>query len=87
MCQQCYFYYFNYYYIIINITVSDCNTINNRRTTQDLLAQILLEKNADIVIITEQYRDDAGTGWDRDELGTAPIWISDPQNQPVAQHR
>ena len=34
-----------------------------RRTAQDLLAQIRLEKNADIDIISERYLDGAGTGW------------------------
>ena len=60
--------------------------LNRSRTAQDLLAQISLEKNADIVIISEQHRDGARTSWYSDELGTAAIWIPDPQSQPVAQH-
>ena len=60
--------------------------LNRSRTAQNLLAQIRLEKNADIVIISQQYRDEAGTGWYHDEVGTTVIWILDPQRQPVAQH-
>ena len=60
--------------------------LNRSKAAQDLLAQIRLEKNADIIIISEQYRDGAGTGWYSDELGSTAIWIPDPQSQPVAQH-
>ena len=36
------------------------DNLNRSRTAQDLLAQINLEKNANIVIISERYRDGAG---------------------------
>ncbi|XP_076549052.1 uncharacterized protein LOC143306153 [Osmia lignaria lignaria] len=57
--------------------------MNRSRTAHDLLTQLCLEKDADIVLISEQYRDRDGTGWHSDELGTAAIWIPDPRRFTV----
>ena len=47
--------------------------LNRSRTALDLLAQICLEKNADVVIVSEQYRDSTEAGWHLGVLGTAAI--------------
>ena len=58
--------------------------MNRSRTAQDLLAQICIEKDNDVVIVSEQYRDSTEAGWYRDVLGTAAIWILDTQRHMVS---
>ena len=60
--------------------------LNRSRTAQNLLAQICLEKNADVVIVSEQYRGSIEAGWYRDVLGTAAIWIPDTRRHLVSHH-
>ncbi|XP_053597652.1 uncharacterized protein LOC128668525 [Microplitis demolitor] len=60
--------------------------INRSRVAHDLLAQISLEKAADIILISEQYRARDGPGWYEDTLGTAAIWIPNQKRFPVADH-
>ncbi|KAK2574827.1 hypothetical protein KPH14_013049, partial [Odynerus spinipes] len=50
------------------------------------LAQICSEKAADVVLISEQYRDRDGPGWYSDDLGTAAIWIPNLRRFNVADH-
>ncbi|XP_057335082.1 uncharacterized protein LOC130673885 [Microplitis mediator] len=58
--------------------------INRSRVAHDLREQISLEKAADIILISEQYRARDGPGWYEDTLGTAAIWIPNRQRFPVA---
>ena len=60
--------------------------MHRSRAAHDLLEQICFEKNADIVLISEQYRNRDGPGWFSDDLGTAAIWNRDPQNIHIAGH-
>ncbi|XP_046815181.1 uncharacterized protein LOC124422574 [Vespa crabro] len=58
--------------------------LNRSRTAHHFLTQLCSEKKADIILISEQYRDRAGIGWYADELGTAAIWIPDPRQIHVS---
>ncbi|XP_046837586.1 uncharacterized protein LOC124432619 [Vespa crabro] len=58
--------------------------LNKSRTAHHLLTQLYSEKQADIVLISEQYQDRAGIGWYADKLGTAAIWIPDPRQIHVS---
>ena len=49
-----------------------CN-MHRSKTAHDLLEQICFEKHADIILISEQYRNRQGPGWYTDNLGTTAI--------------
>ena len=55
-------------------------------TAHDLLGQICFEKHADIILISEQYRNRQEPGWYTDNLGTAAIWNRDPRNIHITDH-
>lgn len=50
------------------------------------LSQFTLEKGAEVIILSEQYRDRDCATWFVDDLGTAAIWIRDPGSVPVESH-
>ena len=60
--------------------------MHRSRAAHDLQVQICSEKNVDIMLVSEQYRDREGPGWYRDELGTAAIWVPDPRTFHVEGH-
>lgn len=45
------------------------------RVANDLLSQLILEKQIDLLILSEQYRDRDGPNWFPDILGTTAIWV------------
>lgn len=60
--------------------------LNRSRTADALLHQLAYELKADLLILSEQYRDLDPRYWYRDELGTAAIWIRDPVKTVVNAH-
>ena len=60
--------------------------MHRSRLAHDLLTQIILEHNADIIIISEQYRNKDTPTWYSDNLGTAAIWVPDSQRVHVDSH-
>jgi len=62
------------------------SNLHRSRTVNDLLAQLVLERQVDLLIISEQYQDRAISSWYADTLGTAAIWIPDPNSVPVDAH-
>ena len=60
--------------------------LHRSKTANDLLAQLVLEKDADLLIISEQYQDRNSPTWFADTLGTAAIWIPNPVKVPVENH-
>ena len=61
------------------MTVVLQGNMHRSRTAHILLEQICFEKHADIILISEQYRNRHGPGWYTDNLGTAAIWNRDPR--------
>ena len=49
--------------------------LNHCAVAQDLLSQLIREEKADIVIISEQYRDLSEASWVTDATSTAAIWV------------
>ena len=60
--------------------------LHRSKTANDLLAQLVLEKDTDLLIISEQYQDRNSPIWFADTLGTAAIWIPNPAKVPVENH-
>lgn len=60
--------------------------LHRSRTADDLLSQLVLEYQADLVMISEQYSNRSGPGWLTDTLGTAAIWIRDLKKIPMEEH-
>ena len=60
--------------------------LHRNRTANDLLTQLVLEKEADLLILSEQYQNRAGPNWFPDILGAAAIWIPNPSKVPVEAH-
>ena len=52
----------------------------------DLLAQLICEKDADLLIISEEYQNRDSQTWFSDTLGTAAIWVSNPRKVMVDSH-
>lgn len=52
--------------------------LHRSRTADALLDQVKLHNDADLLIISEQYRDRSLPEWYSDNLGTAAIWIPYP---------
>lgn len=67
------------------IHILQANT-NRSITANNLLHQLGYEKKADMLLISEQYKDYQSPSWYRDELGTAAIWIRDPSKVIVTEH-
>ena len=49
--------------------------LNHCTVAHDLLPQLIREEKADIVIISEQLRDQDEPNWVRDSTSTATIWV------------
>ena len=49
--------------------------LNHCAVAHDLLFQLIREEKADIVIISEQYRDLSEPSWATDGTSTAAIWV------------
>ena len=49
--------------------------LNHCAIAQDLLSQLIREEKADIVIISEQYRDPSEPSWVTDGTSMAAIWV------------
>lgn len=60
--------------------------LNRSRTADALLRQLAYEHEADVLIISEQYRDLSSRSWYRDELGTAAVWVRNPNRTAVTAH-
>lgn len=60
--------------------------LHRSRMADDLLSRFILELQADLMIISEQYRDRDVPGWFTDTLGTAAIWVVDPRKTPIDEH-
>ena len=56
------------------------------RSRSALLMQIILENNSDIIIISEQYRNNDTPTWYSDNLGTMTIQVPDSQWVHVDSH-
>ena len=54
---------------------SELPDLNLCTVAHDLLPQLILEEKADIVIISEQLRDEDEPNWVTDSTSTAAIWI------------
>lgn len=62
--------------------ILQCN-LNRSRVADDLLSQLVRERGADMLLISEQYREKPSS-WYSDELGTSAIWVPDPAKILVA---
>ncbi|XP_055838877.1 uncharacterized protein LOC129906906 [Episyrphus balteatus] len=51
--------------------------VHRSLTADSLLTKLVMELRADIVIVSEQYRDKDGPNWIPDLLRTAAVWIPD----------
>lgn len=60
--------------------------MNRSKTANDLLTQIILETKADILLISEQYKNRDDPTWNADRLGTAAIWVPDPSRVCIDSH-
>lgn len=60
--------------------------MHRSKTANDLLTQLCFEKNADLLIISEQYQQRDSSSWYADNLGTAAIWVLDTDKTPVEDH-
>ncbi|XP_046674689.1 uncharacterized protein LOC124363484 [Homalodisca vitripennis] len=49
--------------------------LHRSRVANDLLSQLILEKQIDLFILSEYYRDRDGPNWFPDFLGTTAIWV------------
>ena len=49
--------------------------LNHCMVAHDLLPQLIREEKANIVIISEQLRDQNEPNWVRDSTNTAAIWV------------
>lgn len=57
--------------------------LHRSKTADDLLNQIILELQADLIIVSEQYRNKEDPGWYADSGGTSAIWIPNISKTPV----
>lgn len=60
--------------------------LNRSRTADNLLYQLVHEKRADVLLISEQYKNRQISAWYSDDLGTAAIWIPDQASSSVSKH-
>ncbi|XP_053964176.1 uncharacterized protein LOC128867102 [Anastrepha ludens] len=60
--------------------------MHRSRTADALLAQIAIERELDVVIISEQYGRIAKGTWFEDEIVTAALWIPSGSAAAVTQH-
>lgn len=60
--------------------------LHRSRTADSLLVQLTRERNVDLLLISEQYRDKDLPNWYSDLLGTAAIWITEPGKFVVRGH-
>lgn len=57
--------------------------LHRSRLADSLLDQLVVEKDTDLVLLCEQYRDRNPRSWFVDLLGTAAIWIPDLGKVPA----
>jgi hypothetical protein len=57
--------------------------IHRSKTANDLLFRFAFERNSDILMLSEQYRDRCSSQRFSDLSHTAAIWVLDPGNVPV----
>lgn len=60
--------------------------LHRSRTADDVLSQLRLDLQADMIIISEQYKNKEGPGWFTDLSGTAAIWIPSGRVPPIKDH-
>lgn len=60
--------------------------MHRSRTADALLEQMTVEKEVDVVIISEQYRRISRGSWFEDNTGTAAIWVPDSGSFVGAEH-
>ena len=59
--------------------------MHRSKTADDLLEQIVLEKEADIVLISEQYCKQKDGTWITDPSNTAAIWVPKNKNLSIKE--
>ena len=57
--------------------------MHRSKVTSNLLRQIQAEREADVLLMSEQYDNPNVQTWIPDETGTAAIWIANPGAVPV----
>ena len=55
------------------------------QVANNLLRQIQAEHEADLLLVSEQYKNPNTQTWFPDETGTAAIWIANPAAVPVGK--
>lgn len=60
--------------------------MHRSRTADNLIRQLVLEKETNLVLISEQYTNNISPAWYSDILGTAAIWIPDTRKCKVKKH-
>lgn len=60
--------------------------LNRSRLADELLYQFVQETRADIVLVSEQYRDQEQPTWFSDSLGTAAKWICGQDCSRIVGH-
>ena len=61
--------------------------LNHCEAAQDLLAQTIREKNIDVAILSEPYRNRGGSVWVKDQTGQAALWTCGEQAfQEIMEH-
>ncbi|XP_033221166.1 uncharacterized protein LOC117175568 [Belonocnema kinseyi] len=68
------------------MTVVLQGNLNRCKLAQALMAQLAIDKGADIFINSEQYDQSRGAGWFQDTSGTAAIWVINSTQFPVHKH-
>lgn len=58
--------------------------LHRSRVADDLLAQIVQEKDIDVLMISEQYKN--GNNWYTDKTNTAAIWVANKKKIHVEKH-
>lgn len=60
--------------------------LHRSRVANDILSQIVLEKEIDLLLISEQYQHQSRSNWYTDTTNTAAIWIATPGKVNVEEH-
>lgn len=60
--------------------------LNRSNVANSLLAQLVRERNVDVVMVSEQYQNSQRPTWYSDILGTAAIWISNSARIRTENH-
>nr|CAH7734125.1 unnamed protein product [Callosobruchus chinensis] len=59
--------------------------LGRSRLAQDLLVQMAHEHRADVLIISEQYKNSNGRNWFSDRTGTAAIWVRNSESLHISK--